>query len=161
MGKLSMPDSRLLTLISASVEETLRVVISASAKGSAVLAEGLDKPVMDDWIQLEAEPATKAYIDLDAALEAVQAATLVYSGVELEVVNTLEQWLAGRSQMSYAEYLERAHNALAYSLATINQAPDLTARAHASRAVSAQRQLNGIGQTSSELLASVSQYCNE
>ncbi|HCF2447040.1 TPA: hypothetical protein NIA45_004709 [Pseudomonas aeruginosa] len=153
-----MPNNRLLTMISSSIAETLRMVSAAASKGSAVFAEGLGKPVMDEWIQLEAEPATKAYIDLEAALEAVQSATLVYTGVEREVVNILEQWLAEHSQMSYAEYLERAYNSLSYSLATINQDPDLTARAHAGRAGSAQRQLNGIGKTSDELLACVAQY---
>lgn len=153
-----MPGSRLLTLISASVEETLRVLSNAAAKGSAVFADGLAKPVMNDWIQLEAESATSAYIELEAALAAVQSATQAYTGVELEVVNTLEQWLAEHSLTSYAEYLERAHNAVSYSLATINQAPDLSVRAHASRSVSAQRQLTGIAKMSDELLACIAQY---
>lgn len=156
-----MRKSRFLSLICASVEETLRVVSKAAAKGSAVFADGLAKPVMDDWLLLEAEPATSAYIDLEAALAAVESATQAYTGVELEVVNTLEQLLAEHSLSSYAGYLERSHNAISYSLATINQAPDLTVRAHASRSGSAQRQLTGIAKMSDELLACIAKYGRE
>jgi hypothetical protein len=109
MGEPYKRDSRFLSLICASVKETLRVVSKAADKGSAVFADGLAKPVMDDWILLEAESAAAAYIDLEAALAAVQSATQAYTGVELEVVNTLEQLLAEHSLSSYAGYLERSH----------------------------------------------------
>lgn len=161
MEEPSMRDNRLLTLVCVSIGETLRVVSKAAAMGSAVFADGLAKPVMGDWIQLEAESAAAAYIDLEAALAAVQSATQAYTGVELEVVNTLEQLFAEHSLSSYAGYLERSHNAISYSLATIDQAPDLTVRAHAGRSGSAQRQLAGIAKMSNELLACIENYARE
>jgi hypothetical protein len=161
MGEPSERDSRFLSLICTSVVETLRVVSKAADKGSAVFSDGLAKPVMDDWLLLEAEPATSAYIELEAALAAVESATQAYTGVELEVVNTLEQLLAEHSMSSYAGYLERSRNAISYSLATIDQAPDLTVRAHAGRSGSARRQLTGIAKMSAELLACVEKYARD
>ena len=152
-----------VTLISSSVEETLRIVERAAVKCSAVFAEGLTKPALNGWVPLEPEPATSAYIDLEAALAAVQEATLTYTGVEQEVVAIIEQQLLKHAPKTYADYLERAHNALSYSAATISQEQDqdLSVRAHSSRSKSAVNQLNGLASTSNELLAHLAQNLND
>eukprot|EP01031_Cornospumella_fuschlensis_P014076 gene14076-17205_t len=71
-----MKSNALLSTVIPLVEETLRIVGGAAAKGSAVFTECLTKPVSNGWILLEAELATAAYaayIDLNAAMTASQS----------------------------------------------------------------------------------------
>jgi len=92
---------------------------------------------VSDWIILDVAIATQAQIDVEAAIQAVR-----------EVAQQLPDGVLA----DLAQYLERAENALEYSLATISVDAGDEVKAHTSRARSAQRQLAGLRTLSEQIL---------
>ncbi|MGA6106154.1 hypothetical protein ABS648_15970 [Pseudomonas solani] len=159
-----MKSNALLSTVIPLVEETLRIVGGAAAKGSAVFTECLTKPVSNGWILLEAELATAAYaayIDLNAAMTASQSAVMAYLDSEPEVVAAIEQQLFKHSSTSYIDYLDRAFQVLSDSQAAIYKRDEDLIQAHAQIAKSAINKLSGLANITNERLACIAQYAGE
>ncbi|HHK0379378.1 TPA: hypothetical protein ACQQJB_003551 [Pseudomonas aeruginosa] len=111
------------------IQDAIRQVIVACTKGNELFAAESDKPAVNGWIQLDPAAATKAHIEMEAALQAVRSIT---------------PQLPSDALVDLHQYLDRAENGLEYSLATINAESDDQVKAHASRAQSARNQLAGL-----------------
>lgn len=120
-----------------SIPEAIRQVITACAKGHALFTAALNEPVEDGWVLLDPARVTEAYIDLEAALEAVRS---------------IVRQLHDETPPELAKYLDRAENGLEYSLSTISIDASEKVKAYASRAQSAQRQLAGLSGLSEQTL---------
>ncbi|MGG2621629.1 hypothetical protein [Pseudomonas aeruginosa] len=111
-------------------QDAIRQVIVACTKGNELFAAETDKPpAVNGWIQLDPAAATKAHIEMEAALQAVRS---------------IAPQLPSDALVDLHQYLDRAENGLEYSLATINAESDDQVKAHASRAQSARNQLAGL-----------------
>ncbi|MEA8592194.1 hypothetical protein PZT57_26470 [Pseudomonas aeruginosa] len=111
------------------IQDAIRQVIVACTKGNELFAAESDKPAVNGWIQLDPAAATKAHIEMEAALQAVRS---------------IAPQLPSDALVDLHQYLDRAENGLEYSLATINIDSGDYVKAHASRAQSAQHQLAGL-----------------
>lgn len=120
-----------------SVTDAIRQVGTASAQGADLFAASLGAPGERDWVRLEPAAATKVYIDLEAALDAVRS---------------IARQIPGGVSIDLGQYLDRAANGLEYSLATISPDAGDQVKAHASRARSARRQLAGLADLSQQAL---------
>lgn len=123
-----------------SVTDAIRQVGTASVQGADLFAASLGAPGAPgerDWVQLEPAAATKVYIDLEAALDAVRS---------------IARQIPGGVSIDLGQYLDRAANGLEYSLATISPDAGDQVKAHASRARSARRQLAGLADLSQQAL---------
>lgn len=120
-----------------SVTDAIRQVIIASTQGAEFFAASLSVPDESDWVRLEPAGATKVYIELEAALDAV---------------HSIAQQIQDGASTDLGQYLDRAENGLEYSLATISTDAGDLVKAHASRARSAQRQLAGLAALSEQAL---------
>lgn len=123
-----------------SIPEAIRQVIKACAKGDALFSVAITEPAVNGWLVLDTARATQAYIDLEAALNAVRS---------------IAQQIAAEALPEFVQYLGRAENCLEYSLATISTDAGNQVKAHASRAQSAQRQLAGLSVLSEQALEQI------
>lgn len=111
-----------------SIPEAIRQVIIACSKGEALFSTALNEPAVNGWLVLDTAGATDAYIDMEAALQAVR------SIMQLQV----------EASPDLIQYMDRAESRIDYSLATISTDTGDLVRAHPGRAQSAQRQLAGL-----------------
>lgn len=160
-----MNSNPLLDTVIPSVEETLRIAGGAAAKFSSVIAECLTKPVVSGWIPLEAEPATAtyaAYLDLKAAIDAIQSATFAYICYEPEVAPAIEQQLFKNAPKTYFEYLQHAREAFHQSQPAIcKRDGDDLVLVHPSSSKSAVNHMNGLVNLTNEMMACVARYSGE
>lgn len=123
-----------------SIPEAIRQVNIASTKVDELLTAAMKAPAVNGWISLDPVVATEAYIDLEAALQAVRS---------------IAQQLPEGTLTDLAQYLDRAENGLEYSLATISTDTSDQVKAQAGRAHSAQRQLAGLRELSDYMLEKI------